>query len=196
MMATVRVDITFERTRQRLTGIWNPNPAEERAAWEMLVQLSTRVPVIQLRQNEGLLSEALTSLYNIFAETRLILARNGPAVAEDRRGELSFALIAGHLLNQTLRPVTAYWHPELELWLEQKPAAGSKAAHERDWPRDKEFRTLLGELRTPLMAFAGVFATACGADEFLRNQLDNEANLYEQFVRDAIHNAPPPSRDS
>ena len=62
---------------------------------ELLVELTTRVPVIPLRPNEGLLREALTSLHTLFQETRGILRRSGAEIAADRRGELSMAVITG-----------------------------------------------------------------------------------------------------
>jgi hypothetical protein len=186
----VNVDVRFDRTNQRISGVWNPNDAERQAAWELCVELCTRVPVVPLRDHEGLLEEALTSLHNIFGQTREILRRNGPAVAEDRRGELSLAVLAGHMLNQVIRPITAYWHPEIQRLGAMNNEGLSKADTERQWPRAAELRTLLTELREPLTAFARVFAEACGAEEFLKTQLDNETRLYESFVRRAVQADP------
>ena len=182
---TVDVYVEFHRTGQRLSGRWNPNEAERRAAWEMLVELTTRVPVIPLRKNEGLLREALTSLYTLFQETRGVLRAGGADVAVDRQGELSMAVITGHLLNQVIRPVLAYWHPELQRW-EAGGAGLPKREHELNWPEYAEFKELLEELRATLIDFARVFAVAAGAEEFLRIQLDNESRQYEPGNRDAI----------
>jgi hypothetical protein len=181
---TVDVHVEFGRTGQRLSGRWNPNEAERRAAWEMLVELTTRVPVIPLRQNEGLLREALTSLHTLFQQTRGVLRSGGAEVATDRQGELSMAVITGHLLNQVVRPVLAYWHPELGRWEAQRD--GPARDHELKWPRYAEFEELLDELRSTLIDFARVFAMVTGAEEFLRIQLDNESRQYEPRARDAI----------
>jgi hypothetical protein len=89
-------------------------------------------------------------------------------------------------LNQILRPITAFWHPELDKWEATRDPGVSKAVHEVSWPRHDELEALLTELREPLVRFAEVFAEACGAQEFLLTQLNNETRLYESFPRDSI----------
>ncbi len=182
----LNVRIPFDLTDQTLTGLWSPNQAERRAAWELCIELSTRVAVVPLRSGEGLLEEALSSLHAIFTQTRVILRLHGPDLAAPRRGELSFAVLAGHMLNQVIRPVTAYWHPELEAWnAKRKPQVG-KREHENDWTEGPKLRNLLDALRQPLTAYAVVFAEASGAGEFVRIQRDNETRLYEQLTRDKL----------
>ncbi len=96
-----------------LQGRWNPNEAERRASWDLLVELVTRVSVVPLGDDQGLLREALTSLHALFDATRATLIRHGPELPVARRGELSFAVISAHLLNAVLRPVLVEWHPRL-----------------------------------------------------------------------------------
>jgi hypothetical protein len=67
-----------------ISGIWEPDEAERRAAWELYVELVTRVAVVQLGPVEGLLREALSSLREVFGITREILRRYGPAVTQRR----------------------------------------------------------------------------------------------------------------
>jgi hypothetical protein len=75
-----------ERTRQAalitLTEMfrecgWKPNDAERDAAWERYVELATRIAVVPLRGGEGLIREALTSLYPRPASPQQVTA--GPA---------------------------------------------------------------------------------------------------------------------
>jgi len=49
-----------------IEGNWQPDERERDAAWEMYVELITRLAVVELRPGEGLLREALTSLYALF----------------------------------------------------------------------------------------------------------------------------------
>jgi hypothetical protein len=56
-----------------ISGTWEPDEVERRAAWELYVELVTRVAVVQLGPAEGLLREALSSLREVFGITREIL---------------------------------------------------------------------------------------------------------------------------
>jgi hypothetical protein len=182
----IHVKVTFERTGSTIAGLWRPNEAERQASWETVVEFATRITLVPLRKNEGLLSEALSSLFTVFGEVREVLRRNGPDLALDRRGELSYALLAGHLLNQILRPVTAYWHPRLDQWLETRPDGMGQLEREQGWPDHEDLFQLLTDIREPLGGLARVFAEASGSEEFLRAQLDNETRLYEQLRRQNI----------
>ncbi len=180
----INVRVVFDVTGAVVAGTWRPNGAERQAAWEMCVEFATRITLVPLREGEGLLTEALSSLHAIFGETRSILRRGGPALAAERLGELSFAVLTGHLLNQLLRPVTAYWHPRLKAHMDSRPSDRSDFDWEREWPDAQTLRDLLELLRAPLTAFADIFAQACDAQEFLRIQVDNETRLFDQNVRD------------
>src|SRR3954454_6461879 len=74
---------------------WEPNDAERRAAWELYVELATRVATVSLPADAGLQREALTSLYALFGVTREILRRYGPEVAQPKdTGSASFGTLA------------------------------------------------------------------------------------------------------
>ncbi len=107
-----------------IEGSWKPNEDERKAAWEMYVELVTRISVAELQPDEGMLRETLASLHTLFGTTRQILRSYGPAVAgtqfEDAEGPLvlgqrgvSFGYLAVAILNAVLRPVLAKWHPLL-----------------------------------------------------------------------------------
>lgn len=84
----------------KLSGVWEPEDAERRAAWELYVELVTRIAVVPLRPADGILREALTSLYQLFGCTREILRRYGPDVARPAApGRLRFGYLAIWVLN-------------------------------------------------------------------------------------------------
>src|SRR3954464_14153058 len=117
-----------------VSGTWKPNEDERRAAWELYVELATRISVVPLKPSEGLLREALSSLYSLFDITRDILRRYGPAVARPRpEGEHSLGELAVLVLNYQLRPPLSRWHPMLDLWQTQRPDGRSQAGHEDFW---------------------------------------------------------------
>lgn len=152
---SIQVELPF------VTGVWEVNDAQRQAAWEMYVELVTRISVQPLDPDEGLLREALSSLYTLFGETRRILRAAGPAVARPRsRQLLTFGQIAVDVLNIALRPVLAKWHP---LLIEHEASRGTRSAteHERAWDKAGALRAELASLRAQLAAYADLLARAC-----------------------------------
>jgi hypothetical protein len=143
----------------KISGTWAPDKAEREAAWEMYVELVTRISVEELGPEEGLLREALTSLYSLFPSTRAILRAHGPAVAKLKRGgDQSFGSIAVAILNRMLRPFLAKWHPALGEHESRRPPAESQAEWERAWERNDELRRELAAVRVTLTQYADVLA--------------------------------------
>lgn len=146
-----------------LQGSWEPDEAEQQAAWEMYVELVTRISVVELGPAEGLLREALSSLYTLFGTTRAILREHGPGVARPKGGgDYSFGLIAVTILNQVLRPVLAEWHPGLLDYEARRPQERSQTEHEGLWPKREELRTVLGAVRITLGEYADLLAEVAG----------------------------------
>src|SRR5713226_6344510 len=52
-----------------INGTWEPDEVEQRAAWEMYVELVTRTSLAELQPGEGSLHEALSSLSLAFARS-------------------------------------------------------------------------------------------------------------------------------
>ena len=75
--------------------------ADEEAAWEMYVELITRITTQRLEHGDE--KTALDSVYSLFKSTRDVLTRRG-------RKAQSFTKIAVVVLNQVVRPFTAKWH--------------------------------------------------------------------------------------
>jgi hypothetical protein len=146
-----------------VSGSWKPNDEERRAAWELYVELATRVAMVPLKPSEGLLREALSSLYSLFAITRDILRRYGPALARPRpQGEHSLGELAVLVLNYELRPLLAHWHPMLDQWEAQRPEGRSRAGHEDSWEHAGQLREAIERTRQQLVGYADLLATAAG----------------------------------
>jgi hypothetical protein len=114
---------------------WEADKTERRAAWSLYVELVTRIAVEPLEGEEGLLREALNSLYSLFGTTREILKEAGPDVGASRN---SVGGIAIAVLNRGLRPFLAKWHPRLQVWEAKRPSDVSPKEHEQQWSEEPE----------------------------------------------------------
>ena len=76
---------------------------DRNAAWELYVELLTRITTQQLPEEDGDEQIALDSVYAIFGLTRNVLKKYGA-------GTIQFSKIAIPVLNQIVRPFTAKWH--------------------------------------------------------------------------------------
>lgn len=132
-----------------------PNEAQQRAAWELYVELSTRIATQPLNPNEGLIREALTSLYTVFAVTRDILRRVGPSVVQ---GPNSLGPVAIEVLNKGIRPFTAKWHPLLLDYEAERSPKVSARIHEQAWEKSSECRKELAELQKQMMTYKEALA--------------------------------------
>jgi hypothetical protein len=125
--------------------------AAKKAAWLLYVELSTRIATQSLGANDGLLREALNSLYKIFETTRQILRDAGAEVGIE---EKSVGGISMKVLNEGLRPFLAKWHPKLERWEAKRPEPSSHQAHEQQWTDFTLMRNELELLRQGLQEYA------------------------------------------
>jgi hypothetical protein len=164
MRAPRRIDVKLNLHVLEISGSWEPNDEERKAAWEIYVELVTRVTVVPLGPDQGLLREALTSLYSLFAITREVLRRHGPALAAPGRanGRYTLGYLAVAILNFELRPVLSRWHPALEDWEAHRPPGSSRLAHEQAWEHAGEFRAELERVRRNLADYAELLAEASG----------------------------------
>jgi hypothetical protein len=86
-----------------LEGQFNPLDPDREAAWNLYVELLTRVTTQGLAPEDGDEKTALDSFQAIFPLTREILRQHGSGCGE-------FAKLAIPVLNQIIRPFTAKWH--------------------------------------------------------------------------------------
>ena len=161
MQRPKEVEIGLDLKFFSIKGTWRPNDAERRAAWELYVELITRIGVVPLQ--DGMVREALTSLYSLFGATREILRRYGPEVAEPKRdGEYNFGYLAVAMLNFVLRPLLSYWHPAMQSWEAQRAEEVPLGEHEAAWQRIPELRDEIERTRQDLLQYASMLAEACG----------------------------------
>lgn len=135
--------------------------AQQRAAWSLYVELSTRIAVQPMDGEDGILREALTSLYNVFNITRQILREAGPEIA---KGPNSLGAIAIDVLNVGLRPFLAKWHPRLKQYEEKRPTELSTVDHERAWEHVVELRKELEQVRQQMAIYVAALAKIAGID--------------------------------
>jgi hypothetical protein len=82
---------------------WNPSNSDKEAAWDLYVELITRITTQSLSNDDGVEQTALESVYALFGITRQILKTHGRSCVE-------FTKISIIVLNQIIRPFTAKWH--------------------------------------------------------------------------------------
>lgn len=156
-----------------IEGTWEPDETEQKAAWEMYVELVTRISVAELRPNEGLLREALSSLHSLFATTRSILRQYGPSVAEPKgEDQISFGLLAVSILNTVLRPILAKWHPLLLDYELARPNGVSMLEYEVKWAHCGELRSDLEKTRLILKEYADILAKVAGIPSLICERVD------------------------
>ncbi|MGW7414913.1 hypothetical protein [Streptomyces sp. NPDC054863] len=151
-----------------IAGVWEPADAERSASWELYLDLVSRVSVAELGRDEGMLREALSSLYSLFGTTREILRRHGPAVAPPLEpGRLSFGVLAMTVLNRVLRPLLSEWHPRLAAYESQRPEGTDPVEYEREWEYAAELRGRLDGVRKALEALARTLQQVAGVGDLI-----------------------------
>ena len=121
-------------------------PADKDAAWELYIEILTRIVTQPLPSEVGDEKTALDSVYSLFGITREILRRRGS-------GTIKFSMVAIPVLNQVVRPFTAKWHKE--------SLAG---AFDRKSKR-KEFRRELEILQSELRNYNSLLADIAGVED-------------------------------
>ena len=116
------------------------------AAWELYVEMLTRIVTQPLPVEIGDEETALDSVYSLFPITREVLRRRG-------RRAINFTKIAVPVLNQVVRPFTAKWHG--------RRLAGDLADEDiRD-----EFRQELATLQDDLRNYSRMLAGIAGVED-------------------------------
>lgn len=119
---------------------FEPNQAEQVAAWQLYVELATRVASQRFDRSTGSARGALSSLYELFGLTRNILRQAGPDVA---RTDKAFGPLAIGFLTEVLAPFLLRWHEPLLAHEATRPADAPAVEHEQNW---QQFATLAQEL--------------------------------------------------
>ena len=119
---------------------------DKNAAWELYIEMLTRIITQPLPTEMGDEKTALDSVYSLFATTREILRRRGPAA-------IQFSKVAIPVLNQVVRPFTAKWHKE------------SLAGAFSNADKCKEFREDLAALQEDLRNYNRMLAKIAGVED-------------------------------
>ena len=119
--------------------------ADKDAAWEMYIELLTRITTQTLDPKDGDEKTALDSIYKLFEITREIIKRHG-------RDSLEFTKLAIVVLNQIIRPFTARWH--------KPPVSGAFS----DSVQRDLFRKELAELQIDLRRYTGMLGYMAGVE--------------------------------
>lgn len=129
-----------------LEADWKPQTADKNAAWDLYIELLTRITTQSLLPYAGDEKTALDSIYSIFGLTREIIKKHGRDCAE-------FTKIAIIVLNQIIRPFTSKWH-KLSL-------SGDFNNHETC----TQFRIELEQLQVKLRTYTKMLADMSGVED-------------------------------
>jgi hypothetical protein len=125
---------------------WKPEDKDKDAAWDLYVELLTRITTQPLPDNAGVEQTALDSVHSLFQVTRDTLKRHGRSCVE-------FTRISIIVLNQVIRPFTAKWH-----------LLSAQNAFENDGSK-KEFREDLAELQSKLIAYTKLLSEIADVED-------------------------------
>ena len=132
-LKAVRLEISFQET-------------DKDAAWDLYVEMLTRIVTQPLPPEAGDEQAALESVYSLAPATRDILRHHG-------RASIQFSKVAVPVLNQVIRPFTAKWHRE--------SLAGSfEHEHKRT-----QFREELASLQVELRNYNRMLAEIAGVED-------------------------------
>ncbi|MEW6714516.1 MAG: hypothetical protein AB1306_05445 [Nitrospirota bacterium] len=132
---------------------WNPSEPDKAAAWELYIELLTRITTQNLSIIDGDEKTALDSIYSLFPTTRSIIKNNG-------RDCIEFTKIAVVVLNQKVRPFTAKWHRI------------SITKGFTDFEVCSQFRKELEELQKILRTYTGMLAEMAGVEDLTQLEGD------------------------
>lgn len=125
---------------------WEPSDPDKNAAWDLYVELLTRITTQKLPNEHGTEKAALESVYKIFSLTRQTLKEHG------RKAE-HFTKIAIIVLNQVIRPFTAKWH-----------LLSEKGSFDKE-SRCHEFRKELAELQVKLRSYTQMLSELADVED-------------------------------
>ncbi len=139
-MTSLKINLKF------LEMEWSPQEADKNAAWELYIELLTRIATQHLAPAQGDEATALESIHKLFDITRTIIKHYG-------RDCIEFTKIAVIVLNQVIRPFTAKWH---KMFLEGR--FGKKVNR-------KTFRTELLALQKKLRKYTNMLADMASVED-------------------------------
>lgn len=132
-----------------------PENADRDAAWELYIELLTRITTQTLGEKDGDEKTALDSIYSLFAITRATIKSRG-------RKCIEFTKLAVVVLNQIIRPFTAKWHKiSIEGGFNDKEIC-------------KNFRSELEKLQELLRIYTKMLADMAGVEDLTELEKQND----------------------
>jgi len=125
---------------------FKPQDADKAAAWDLYIELLTRITTQPLPKEHGDEQTALNSVFSLFGLTREVLKKHGRDASE-------FSKIAIVVLNQIIRPFTAKWHKE----------SIENAFENRE--KCNEFREELEKLQKLLVIYTRMLSDMAGVED-------------------------------
>ena len=125
---------------------WKPSNSDKDAAWDLYIELLTRITTQPLPDEDGVEQTALSCIYALFGITRQTLKEHG-------RSCIEFSRIAVIVLNQVVRPFTAKWHRKSEDGAFNSPE------------QCVEFRSELQDLQIQLRNYTGLLAELANVED-------------------------------
>ena len=142
-------DFHLEKVRLNLKAVQfeiSFQEADKDAAWDLYVEMLTRIVTQPLPPETGDEQAALESVYSLAPATREILRHHG-------RASIQFSKVAVPVLNQIVRPFTAKWHKE------------SLAGSFKDEGKRIQFREELESLQVELRNYNQLLAEIAGVED-------------------------------
>ncbi|WP_395359643.1 hypothetical protein ACHGLA_06145 [Streptomyces sp. YH02] len=134
------------------------NNDSRQVAWHMFVETVTRVSTQPLADDEGVVREALTSMYGLFATTRETLKATRPSPVVPSGQTVEYLAIT--MLNRELRPFLSKWHPRLSEF-----EAAHRDSPESEWTDNTACRAELQRVQQHIHGYAAGFARLAGVRE-------------------------------
>ena len=159
-LATLFQDFRLEKVKLNLKvaqAEFSFQTADKDAAWELYVEILTRIVTQPLPAEAGDELTALDSVYSLFPATREILRGRG-------RGTIQFSKVAIPVLNQVVRPFTAKWHRE------------SLAGSFNDEEKRREFRAELEALQEEMRRYNRLLANIAEVEDLTDLELEEDGD--------------------
>ncbi|MDI3423605.1 hypothetical protein [Streptomyces luteolus] len=134
------------------------NNDSRQVAWRMFVETVTRVSTQPLVGDEGVVREALTSMYGLFGTARETLKAARPSAPVP--GGQTVEYLAITMLNRELRPFLSQWHPRLREFERAHPDSPESA-----WPDNAACRAELQRVQHAIHDYAIGSARLAGVRE-------------------------------
>jgi hypothetical protein len=125
---------------------WKPQEADKEAAWDMYIELLTRITTQALPDEDGIEQAVLESIHKMFDITRNVIKAHG-------RDCIEFTKLAIIILNQIIRPFTVRWHKLSDEGAFSKPESC------------KAFREELKALQQKLITYTKMLGEIAGVED-------------------------------